>query len=432
MEDAGVDPVVKEGEEQIVDNGIRKWLNIKRDMEGDPPLSEMFLEEACNLWECESCAHLEARETDEVSKIEKCSMCGKRKFKQRRTPIKWLWKPVPKPESCDLLDVYNEVSDFVRNYVYIEEDAMYDLVTAWVIASWKMHRIRVAPYLLMVGTIETGKTKLLEVLAQLSYHAIGGVSITSAAVSRIIEQYNATVLIDQAEKLLRLNTDAGISMYSICLSGYRKGMYYTVASQDGENVISRNVFSLKAFASERVFDTALTSRCITIRMHRGQPKEKKIDEKGDEWAKRIRGMLLYYHYLNEEWDKVNSGLNGRNEEIYEPLLQVIQSAGRNIKPALDIANREYTKRMEEMRYAPEGIIIKALLSECDNQQHVSDLDGMYVMKIAEATGIGAKEIGWKLKNMGISRLRDSSGKYVPFTNSNTDLLEKLAAEYGVK
>ena len=433
MEDAGVDPVVKGEAEQIVDNGIRKWISIREGGEEDSPLYEMFEEASCNTWQCEACGYLEAKETDEGSLVETCPSCDrKKKLKRVRVPMKWLWKPVPKPECCDLLDVYSEVNDFVHTFVSFEDEGMYDIVTAWIIASWKMHRIRVSPYFLIVGSIETGKTRLLEVLEQLSYHAIGGVSITPAAISRIIDQYNAVVLIDQAEKLLRLTTDSGVSLYSICLSGYRKGMYYTIASQENENVISRNVFSLKAFASERVFDPALTSRCITIRMHRNAPKEKKIDEGVEGWAKRIRGMLLYYHYLDEEWDKINSGLGGRNEEIYEPLLRVIKSAGRDLKPVLDIANREYIRRMEEMKNTPEGTIIRALLNGYDNQQHEGAILAMYVMEIAEATGIGAKEIGWKLKNMGISRLRDGAGKYVPFTKSTISLLEKLATEYGVK
>lgn len=429
MEDADIDLAVRSEGEQIIDNGTRKWLSIKEGGEGDAPFGDMFVEEPCNIWECELCKHFEIKETDEGGKIEKCPTCGKKKFKQRRVPLKWLWKPVPKPESCDLLDVYSEVSDYLHSYVSFEDDGMYDIVTAWMIASWKMHRLEVAPYLLVVGTIETGKTRLLEVLEELSYHAVGGVSITPAAISRVIDQHNATILIDQAEKLLRLTTDSGVSLYSICLSGYRKNMYYTIASYEGEGVTSRAVFSLKAFASERVFDPALTSRCITIRMHRSKPREKKIDK---EWSKRIRGMLLYYHYLGEEWEKIKTNLNGRNEEIYEPLLKIIKSAGRDTKPALEIAQREHIKRMEEMKYTPEGIIIKTILDEYNKQVQYDGILAIYIKEISEQSGIGTQEVGWKLKNMGISRLRDGAGKYVPFTKSTISLLEKLATEYGVK
>lgn len=424
-----IDAEVRGIEEQIEVNGIRNWLSIREGKEKEGMELEDFFElTPCNEWICKVCGHTELLETDEAGGKTFCPSCEKKEFIQKKEPIDWLWRTIGKPKPCDLFDIYEETYLFLKQHVVLKDEALYDILISWIIASWKSHRLDAVAYIQILGTIETGKTRLLELLNELCYHGIMAVTITPAAISRIIDTYGGTILIDQAEKLLRLTTDTGVSMYGMCLSGYRRGVKYTTADQnDQTKVISKNVFGPKAFTSERVFDPALTSRCITIRMHRNDPPSREIDY---DWTDMIRRMLLYYRYKFDYWDEGKTILKGRVREMYAPLLRIVESGSRDLILVENYARQEKASKEVELQSSDNAIILKILLDELKHQETQLDVTEMYVSNIAEETLIKHESIGWRLRNMGIPRKRGRMGMYVPFEPSVIEHLKQLASEYG--
>ena len=427
-----IDAEVRGIEEQIEVNGIRNWLSIREGEEKEGMELEDFFElTPCNEWICKVCGHTELLETDEAGGKTFCPSCEKKEFIQKKKPIDWLWRTIGKPKPCDLFDIYEETYKFLKQHVVLKDEALYDILISWIIASWKSHRLDAVAYIQILGTIETGKTRLLELLNELCYHGIMAVTITPAAISRIIDTYGGTILIDQAEKLLRLTTDTGVSMYGMCLSGYRRGMKYTTADQnDQTKVISKNVFGPKAFTSERVFDPALTSRCITIRMHRNDPPSREIDY---DWTDMIRRMLLYYRYTFDYWDEGKTILKGRVREMYAPLLRIVESGSRDLLIVENYARQEKASKEAELQTSDTAIILKTILDELNHQEQQLDTGGeIYVSVIADTTLIDPKKIGWRLKNLGIARERNSTGAYIEFTPNVIEHLKQLAFEYGFK
>lgn len=428
-----VDEAIQGIAEQIDINGIRNWLTIYKGSKGEAgeDIDDMFTLAPCNEWVCEKCGHLEFAPTDKPHNgrgKEECPGCSRKSFVQKTPPIEWLWPKLYLPEPCDLFDIYEEIYHFLKQHIVLQDEAMYNILIAWIISSWKSHRLQTIPYIQILGTIETGKTRLLELLNEFCYHSIMAVSITPAAISRLIDNYEATILIDQAEKLLRLNSESGLSLYSICLSGYRKGMHYTIADQNNpNNTISKNVFGPKAFTSERVFDPALTSRCVTIRMHRHEPLSKEIDY---DWAQSIRKMLLYYRYKFDVWNGYKTILKGRVRELYSPLLQIVASGSKDTKIVENYARQQKQQKDAEFQTSDEAIILKTILDNLGVQERQLDVTELFISEIADITVIDVKRVGWRLKNLGIERKRSASGMYIEFTPQVILHLKQLGIEYG--
>lgn len=423
------DEAVSHIAEQIEVNEIRNFLSLKESEEDGAELEDLFQLTPCNEWICEQCGYLEFAKTDKRTGKGICPSCGKKSFIQKAEPIEWLWPKLYPPKLCDLSDVYDEIYRFLKQHIVLPDETLFDILTAWVISSWKTHRVNSIGYIQILGTIETGKTRLLELLNELCYHSIIAVAITPAAIARVIDNYEATILLDQAEKLLRLNTDSGVSLYGICLSGYRKGMRYTTADQnDPYKVISKNVFGPKAFTSERTFDPALTSRCISIRMHRDTPFSSEIDY---DWAQLIRQYLLYYRYKFDFWDKTETILKGRTRERYISLLRVINSAGKDIKIAENYARQEKIVKDVDLQTTDNAIILKVILDELDTQERQFSRTNIFLSTITEATFLKPESIGWRLRNMGIPRSRSKRGMYINFTPKTVKHLKQLGFEYGL-
>lgn len=416
--------------EQIEVNGIRNWLSIKGGEEKEGMVLEDFFElTPCNKWVCNICGHTELLGTDAAGNKTFCPSCERKEFVQNAEPIEWLWREMGIPKPCDLFDIYEEIYKFLKQHVVLNNEALYDILIAWLISSWKLHRLDAVAYIQILGTIETGKTRLLELLNELCYHGIMAVTITPAAISRVIDTHGGTILLDQAEKLLRLSTDSGVSMYGICLSGYRRGMKYTTADQnDQTKIISKNVFGPKAFTSERVFDPALTSRCITIRMHRNDPPSRTIDY---DWTSMIRRMLLYYRYKFDYWDEGRTILKGRSRELYAPLLRIVESGSRDLIVVENYARQEKASKDAELQTSDTAIILKTILDQLNHCEQQLDTGGeIFISEIADTTLIDPKKIGWRLKNLGIARERNSAGAYIEFTPNVIEHLKQLAFEYG--
>lgn len=385
--------------------------------------------EMCNEWECSAC-HYEVF-ADAVTKKERreCPSCGRKTLVPKRVAMERIYPPLWISEEMfeDPVDVpYEEVRDFIHRYVYLSDERLYDVLASFAIASWKREIWRAVPYLAFIGNIETGKTRALEVLRQLCYHAVSAVSITPAAITRVLDEYKCTLLLDQAEKLLTQETEAGRLLYSILLSGYRRDLCYIVAKEGSPTGVQvRDVFGFKAIASERVFDKALFSRCIIIRMRRGVPQEERINEG---WGFRLRSELLVWRAFRcifpseKEMREMGVTLKGREREIWFPLLAVYAFSGYSPSELLSVVEEVEEEHKERVISSEDAAIVQSLLSA------MSEMDEIYVHELAEYIGMNPRSVGRRLASLGIKRERSREGMRIDLRR-NEERIKELAEEF---
>jgi hypothetical protein len=77
--------------------------------------------------------------------------------------VPWIPQGVPQ-EYGSIEDLYCEVRGYGYDHVDFIEDPLYDVVTCWILLTYRFNDFDVCPYLFLLGPRESGKTRALEVL----------------------------------------------------------------------------------------------------------------------------------------------------------------------------------------------------------------------------------------------------------------------------
>lgn len=267
-----------------------------------------------------------------------------------------------------LSDLWRAIRAFIHEHLFLPEDALYDVVTAWVMATWTPEIWNAVPYLFFYGPPATGKTRGEEVLHRLCYRGVLASNISSAALFRLCDKYHPTLLLDETEIY---NKDMRREVTGLLNCGYRRGQFaWRVRLTDGRGELEPfDTFGFKGLAGTRQLAETLTSRCIPIRMLRARRKVRlTIDEKK---ATELRGKLLSLRIatltsgelgeLSEQFIGRVPNLNiedGRLIELFTPLLAVSNEGHEAI---LGYAHREDERRRAEEKATEEAEMIRILV-----------------------------------------------------------------------
>ena len=342
-----------------------------------------------------------------------------------------LWLPYGEPVvffDIDLL--FPRVVEFVKDCLVLRDDSEAIILALWIIASYRVHCFDTAPYLQFLGSVESGKTRALEVLGLLAYRAVNCISISPSALCRVIEQYKPTLLLDQAEMKFSMKSERGCEMYDIFMSGYKKGQKYLVAKKDDDSgLVCRDVFGFKAVASTRVFDEAFASRSILFHMKQGTPKVKKIGAVERARACELRNMLLYYGMRQDVLPEVELGLVGRRYELYYPLFMV----GKEFDVTPELVKDYLVEDKQQMAGEMSDTIDADILREIQTVlSMVDEHEKIRVKDISDRLDSQPRIVANRLKSMNISRKHGHDGAYVDFTDKKTmDELSYLFTKFHI-
>jgi len=381
------------------------------DKEGD------ILYETPGRWKCRKCGGVFV---SVVSPPVLCGCCNRVTVCDSVTSPVFVepWRPYGEPVIfCDIDLLFPRVAEFVKDHLVLRNDEEAILVALWIIASYKQDCFNTAPYLQFLGSIESGKTRALEVLGLLAFHAVNYISISPAALCREIERRKLTVLLDQAEMKFNMKSERGCEMYDIFMSGYKKGQKYVVCSmEDEQGTISRNVFGFKAVASTRVFDEAFASRSIPFHMKQGVPKVQDVGIDTVRRADELRNMLLYYGLNPTPLPLIDLPMTGRRRELFYPLFQV----GKNFDIEMDIVSEFIEKDKQQMAGEMSDTIDADILREIQMVLHMIDEHEKIRLKdIAQRLEVPPVQVGYRLKAMNVKRKHGCDGTYIDLTDKET-------------
>jgi hypothetical protein len=227
-------------------------------------------------------------------------------------------------------DLRREVASFIRRY-FSAPDQVVDLVSTYVLLTYVYTAAETVPYLHVLGEPATGKTLLGDLLEGLCFNARQAVSITTAAIHRLLHSTTGTLILDEQ--------GAGDRTWiNIMRAGYRRSGTVTVC--EGDVPVERRCYGPKVLlTNDPLTDAALASRAIVIELGpaAGHVERYTAMSAASEMS-RLRDALHVFglsHARQVEQaylvgDQVD-GLSHRELDLAEPLLAIAevvdQSAG---------------------------------------------------------------------------------------------------------
>jgi len=314
-------------------------------------------------------------------------------------------------------DLWNEVRLFLGEHVDVLDPELYDVLTAWVFATYIPEVWMVVPYIFAFGPVATGKTRLLEALQILSYRGIIGSNVSSASLFRGCEMWHPTVFLDETEIYNQVEHTEVVGLLN---AGYRRGQYAwrVKNSEQGAELELFDVFGFKALSGTEGLAKTLESRSIMVRMMKNTRHVRFLVDQGK--AEELRGKLLMWRFLklhqvlgnnqtelnelNEHIQEVPTALdfaNGRLIELFQPLLAVANSGYENI---VKYAKKVYEIRQLEEETSVEAMILNALLDSAgkvDNRVILTvDVTETLNKNISEKERFKSRSVGRVMRRLG--------------------------------
>jgi len=244
------------------------------------------------------------------------------------------------PIECDFNTIWDEVKQFVYDNVDLPEPEQYDVLTSWILCTYAVSKFPVTPYVKFIAPVASGKTRGLDVLYYLSHQSMKTSTISTSAIYRILDKWDATLVLDETERYMK-----DVEIHGILNAGYKRGDVAIRVTNSKDNELGfYKTLGFKALAGTEQLKNTLESRCIVINMQKAIRRVNfMIDE---DKATELRGKLSWVAMNNlnnmNELKTLPEELmysNGRFAELYAPLVYMAKFFNREeniVKYARDV------------------------------------------------------------------------------------------------
>jgi putative DNA primase/helicase len=258
--------------------------------------------------------------------------------------IKWKErKPWDEPVyGAALID---EIISFIRKHVIMSEPHLVS-VALWVLASYAFEEFFIFPRLLIKSPEKRcGKSTLLDLISCLVKKPTVASNMTAAPLFRIIEQYQPTVLLDEADAYLRQNEEVRL----IVNAGHKKGGAVFRCVGDDHQPRAFNVFGPMVIAGIGSQRDTIEDRSIIINMKRKMRDEVtepfRTDKPGNAEAPArqcARWVVDARTRLGGADPTIPKGVYNRAADNWRPLLAVAETIGGALQERVRIVAQTKT------------------------------------------------------------------------------------------
>ena len=324
----------------------------------------------------------------------------------------------------------------LRQCLELEEDYPF-LLACFIVATWLIDCLPIAPYLALVGLPQSGKTTALTLMRLLCRRSLLTADITSAAFYRACDLLNPTVLIDETATM-----------------GQKQALFHLLRTGTTRDVIalrqnhSYRTYGAKAFTwTELPADEALNSRCIVIPMQESwraslsRPLDPKIVEAAD--VLQI-DLLMYrlknYRKLNLPRISGDERLHARTRDLYQALAFSLGGDSKLCARLLKCCERQQDLNREPLS-PPRTAVLESLFERIHT--HRAD-DGFLIgeftkdvncalVQAGERRRLNPREVGGVLTTFGfINRRRTNRGWMIWLGRSAEKRIHFLMTVYGIR
>jgi hypothetical protein len=226
----------------------------------------------------------------------------------------------------------DEMADLIKRHcVLTDEEA--DAIVLWLTASYMINSFRIFPKLALISPEKRcGKTTTMEVIHSIAHEAVMASNISGAAIYRITEQLQPTLLIDEADTFLK-NGDPGL--VGLINSGHTKTGAQVIRCDGEENQVkSFSTWMPMVLASIGDLQPTIMDRSVIINLRR-----KKMYEHTDPIPVDMRNTHETLRDRIKTWCSTNEPLirsspvkppevgNSRAEDNWTPMFTIAKKIG---------------------------------------------------------------------------------------------------------
>ena len=246
---------------------------------------------------------------------------------------------------CDLTiaEILDLISAKFKEHVKFQDESDADALALWVAMTYVMEHLEIAPMVYVTSPEPMcGKSTVMKLLKVFCHRAEMVSKISSAAIYRLIQRDQPTLIFDEADRFLRGNDD----LNGIINAGHARFEATVIINNKLPNgnyePIKFPVWCAKAIAGIGKQDDTLTSRSIVISLRR-----KLVSET----VKPVRfNMFQEYEFVRENLAAWAAHFQLINEQEMEPFLKANTDRGTDNWLALGIIakriNPEWVERVQ--------------------------------------------------------------------------------------
>ncbi len=315
------------------------------------------------------------------------------------------------------------------------DEKLVPVLADFVLSTWFVDRLEVAPYLSVVGLPQSGKTTLLRVLSLVCRRSLLIADITSASFYQACARFMPTILIDETGSI-RSNP----TLRHILRSGTTRDVLAVRKNRTFHSFGAKVISWL-----EPPDDPALNSRCVLIPMFESKSTALVRTDESEvrQWAAQLKAQLLRFRF--ENYKRVESapvpgdeGLRARTRD----LLRALTAAHADVQRSQGLLRLfESGQGVQQEPLDPEhNAVLRALFSMVHLREDftsiwISDLTqqvNVFLELEGEKLRLQPRKVGAVLTSLGFSsRARTNSGWVLSLTRRDAEKLHQLAASYGV-
>ncbi|HET8659376.1 MAG TPA: DUF3631 domain-containing protein [Micromonosporaceae bacterium] len=328
--------------------------------------------------------------------------------------------------------VLDEVAAFVARYVAFPTQHALTAVTLWAAHTHAVGCFYVTPRLVLDSAEPgSGKTRVLELLNLLCRHPEMTISISTAALFRLVSAHPHTILFDEVDAIFNpRNSGNHEDLRALLNAGYKRGATIARCVGDAKSIAVQrfSVFSPVALAGlAGNMPATILTRAVTIHMRRrasGEPVEPFEEQEAEQLAEPIRERLATWaaevaNTLATARPVMPNGVVDRAAEVWRALLAIADAAGQRWPDAGREACRHFVLTAAETPTFGTRLLadLHAVFAGRDRMPTVEILDALVAIETAPWADLGgkpldarrlAKELG--RYDVGPTPIRDADGR----------------------
>jgi hypothetical protein len=239
-------------------------------------------------------------------------------------------EPKPWPDTVNGADLLDQLSENIRRHIVMSSHAT-DIVALWVVHTYLLHSFDISPRLAVTSPEKgCGKTTVLDLLSRLVWRPLSTANTSAAAIFRVVEMTQPTLLIDEADTFLLERED----LRGVLNSGHRRGG--SVIRTVGEEYEPRSfsTYSACAIAMIGKLPATLADRSVPIELRRRRSDEPIEPFRSDRTEHLDQVAHKAARWARDNADDVRgvdpdmpAGVFNRAADNWRPLLAIADAAG---------------------------------------------------------------------------------------------------------
>jgi len=329
----------------------------------------------------------------------------------------------------------DELDGFFRRCLDLDERYRF-LLSCFVLSTWMVDRLPVAPYIALVGLPRSGKSTALRALYLLCRRSLITSDISSAAFYRLCDRWMPTLCIDEA-----------------ATAGQQRTLFHLLRSGTTRDAVAfREKQSYRTFGAKVVVwnqmpdDEALNSRCIVIPMQETSctDLERTTNPEVIGAANDISAELATFRAVNRRnlhLPQIAGAehLRSRDRDLYEALALPIGKDSEGCAHLLECLDYQRGLNREPLPARELAVLessFKVIHAEPDQETYsfrrLKDESNRWLADSGERFKVNEKSVSGALKTFGfVNRRRTKAGWVVIVDRAARKRLHELLLLYGV-